>query len=112
MTQTSISVIRELVKYLKEVTVSDSFFKAIADANRRKILLLLKKHQSLTPGEIATHFEISKAALSEHLKILRTADLIYASKRGQFIHYTLNTSVFEDIISWIMQITDKSEVTK
>ncbi|MDD2228244.1 MAG: autorepressor SdpR family transcription factor [Candidatus Cloacimonetes bacterium] len=91
--------------------MSDSFFKAIADANRRKILLLLKKHTTLTPGEIAQHFEFSGAALSEHLKILRTAGLIYAQKRGQYIYYSLNTSVFEDIISWIMQVIDKSEVT-
>lgn len=90
--------------------MSDSFFKAIADPNRRKILLLLKKHNTLTPGEIAKHFEFSGAALSEHLKILRTANLIFAQKRGQFIYYTLNTSVFEDIISWIMQLLDKSEV--
>lgn len=90
--------------------MSDSFFKAIADANRRKILLLLKKHNTLTPGEIAQHFEFSKAALSDHLKVLRNADLIFAQKRGQYIHYSLNTSVFEDIISWIMQITNKNEV--
>jgi DNA-binding transcriptional ArsR family regulator len=90
--------------------MSDSFFKAIADPNRRKILLLLKKHTTLTPGEIGQHFEFSGAALSEHLKILRTANLIFAQKRGQYIYYSLNTSVFEDIISWIMQIIDKSEV--
>lgn len=92
--------------------MSDSFFKAIADPSRRKILLLLKQHSTLTPGDIAQHFDFSKAALSDHLKVLRNANLIFAQKRGQFIHYTLNTSVFEDIISWIMQLTNKPEEKK
>lgn len=90
--------------------MSDDFFKAIADANRRKILMLLRRHTSLTPGEIAENFDISKAALSDHLKVLRNAGLIAGRKQGQFIHYTLNTSVFEDIISWIVNIIDKDEV--
>ncbi len=90
--------------------MSDSFFKAIADANRRKILLLLKKNQIMTAGELADHFEISKPALSEHLKILRSANLIFAVKKQQFIHYSLNTSVFEEIVSWITGILSKDEV--
>jgi len=92
--------------------MSDSFFKAIADANRRKILMLLKEHSELSAGEISEHFKISKAALSDHLKILRNADLIYFEKRGQFLYYALNTSVFEDIISWIYTIIDKNEETQ
>jgi len=90
--------------------MSDSFFKAIADPSRRKILLLLQKHTKLNAGEIASHFEFSKAALSDHLKILRSAGLITASKSGQFIYYTLNTSVFQDIISWITDLIKKDEV--
>jgi DNA-binding transcriptional ArsR family regulator len=81
--------------------MSDNVFKAIADPNRRKILSLLKKHKSLTAGEISEHFDFSKASLSEHLKILRNAGLVYATKKGQYIHYRLNTSIFEDILAWI-----------
>ena len=92
--------------------MSDSFFKAIADANRRKILFLLQKHNVLSAGEIATHFEISKAGLSDHLKILRNADLIYSEKKGQFIYYSLNTSVFQDIMNWIANMIDTKEVQK
>jgi DNA-binding transcriptional ArsR family regulator len=91
--------------------MSDNVFKAIADANRRKILNLLKKHESLTAGEIAEHFEFSKASLSEHLKILRLSGLIYATKKGQFIHYRLNTSIFEDILAWVINLRNKSEET-
>lgn len=89
--------------------MSDNVFKAIADANRRKILSLLKKHESLTAGEIAEHFDFSKASLSEHLKILRLAGLIYSTKKGQFIHYRLNTSIFEDILAWVINLKNKSE---
>jgi len=90
--------------------MSDSFFKAIADPSRRKILLLLQKHDRLNAGEIAEHFDFTKAALSDHLKILRSAGLITATKSGQFIHYTLNTSVFQDIINWITELIKKDEV--
>lgn len=89
--------------------MSDLLFKAIADKNRRKILQLLKQQPNMTAGAIAEHFEISKASLSEHLKILRVAGLIYAAKKGQYIHYRLNTSVFEDILSWAMNLLSKSE---
>lgn len=89
--------------------MSDSTFKAIADASRRKILQLLKQHQSLSAGELAEHFDFSKASLSEHLKILRTANLIFAQKRGQYIYYSLNTGVFEDILSWVLSLRKSEE---
>ncbi len=92
--------------------MSDSFFKAIADANRRKILFLLKKRVEMSAGEIAENFEISKPALSDHLKILKNADLIASDKRGQFIYYSLNTSVFEDVAAWIMNFIEDKEETK
>ncbi|MCB5262238.1 MAG: autorepressor SdpR family transcription factor [Candidatus Cloacimonetes bacterium] len=89
--------------------MSDAFFKAIADANRRKILALLKKEGVMTAGKIAEHFEISKPALSEHLKILRNADLICSIKKKQFIHYSLNTTILEDVLGWFKEITARSE---
>lgn len=89
--------------------MNDSFFKAIADRSRRRILFLLRGKSSLTAGEIASHFEMTKASLSDHLKVLRNAGLVSAAKRGQFVHYSLNTSVFEDIMSWLTDILDKSE---
>jgi len=89
--------------------VSDIIFKAIADKNRRKILQLLKEHGSLTAGELAEHFDFSKASLSEHLKNLRMAGLIYATKKGQYIHYRINTSIFEEILAWVVSLYNKSE---
>jgi DNA-binding transcriptional ArsR family regulator len=75
----------------------DDVFKALADANRRKILRLLSKKDSMTAGEIAEQFSISKPAISDHLKILRNAGLIYAEKQGQFIFYQLNTTVLQEL---------------
>jgi DNA-binding transcriptional ArsR family regulator len=71
-------------------------FAALADPNRRKILTLLKQG-SLTAGEIAAHFAITKGSLSHHFNVLKSADLIRSERRGQRIVYSLNTSVFEDV---------------
>ncbi len=87
--------------------VSDKVFKALSDANRRKIIDLLKKKE-MTAGEIAQHFNISKPTISEHLKTLRNADLIESEKNGQFITYFLNTSVLEDFLSHMINIFGKS----
>ena len=89
--------------------MNDQFFKAIADQNRRKILNLLRDKGVLSAGEISEYFEISKPSLSDHLKILKNADLIYAEKKGQFIYYRLNTSVFQDFVTWIINLSKSKE---
>lgn len=83
--------------------LSDKVFKALSDANRRKIINLLRK-KDMTAGEIAEHFSISKPSISEHLKILKNADLINSEKNGQFITYFLNSSILEDVITYFMEI--------
>lgn len=82
------------------------FFKALNDATRREILELLKK-KDLTAGEIADHFNITKPSISHHLDLLKQAGLVEASKQGQFIYYSLNTSVVDEIIKWFVQISSK-----
>ena len=64
-------------------------FEALSSTPRRKILSYLSA-TSLTAGEIAERFEMSKPALSKHLKILQTADLVTSEKKGQYMHYSLN----------------------
>ena len=86
----------------------DLFFKALNDDTRRKILELLKK-KDLTAGEIADAFNISKPSISHHLELLKRADLISSEKQGQFIMYSINTSVLEDIISWMLNLKTKNE---
>ena len=87
--------------------VNDKVFKALSDANRRKIIDLLKKKE-MTAGEIAVHFNVSKPTISEHLKTLKNADLIQSERDGQFITYFLNTSVLEDFLSHIINIFGKN----
>lgn len=67
----------------------DKIFSALASSPRRKILAYLSA-TSLTAGEIAERFEMSKPSLSKHLSILENAGLITREKKGQFVHYTLN----------------------
>lgn len=81
----------------------NSLFKALNDDTRRRIIELLKEND-MNAGEIASHFNISKPSISHHLEILKQADLITSEKRGQFIQYSLNTSILEDLLSWILKL--------
>ena len=74
--------------------------KALSDPVRREILDLLKQGR-LSAGEIVARFDITGAAISRHLSILREADLIRDTREGKFIYYELNTSVLEEIMLWI-----------
>lgn len=78
-------------------------FKALADPVRREILVLLKNGK-MNAGEIAEHFDITKASISYHLNILKDADLVYESKEKNFVYYELNTSVVEDIMAWLSDL--------
>ena len=66
----------------------DQVFSALASLPRRKILAYLSE-ASLTAGEIAARFEMTKPALSKHLRILEHAGLVRSEKRGQYVHYSL-----------------------
>ena len=79
------------------------FFKAVGDPTRREILDMLKA-RNLTAGEIAEAFNISKPSISCHLDLLKQADLVIAEKNGQFVTYSLNTSVVEEVITWLMTL--------
>lgn len=81
-------------------------FKALSDPSRRKILHLLKK-EDLSAGEIAEHFNMAKPSISHHLNLLKQANLVDSEKKGQQIIYSLNTSVFEDVITWFMGFLKK-----
>ncbi|HZG88366.1 autorepressor SdpR family transcription factor [Paenibacillus sp.] len=80
-------------------------FKALADPTRRKILDLLKEGD-LSAGEIAEHFEMTKPSISNHLSLLKQAELVRDERRGQHIVYSLNTTVFQDVLKWIMDLQD------
>lgn len=77
-------------------------FKALNDGTRREILELLKL-RDMTAGDIADHFSISKPSISHHLDLLKQAGLIESEKQGQFVTYSLNTTVFDEILKWFLQ---------
>jgi ArsR family transcriptional regulator, arsenate/arsenite/antimonite-responsive transcriptional repressor len=81
----------------------NTVFKALNDPTRRDILELLKL-KDLTAGEIADHFELGKPTISHHLDLLKQAGLITAVKDGHFITYSLNTTVLDDLLNWILTI--------
>jgi DNA-binding transcriptional ArsR family regulator len=74
-------------------------FKALSDPTRRKIIALLHSKGEMSAGQIFEHFSITRPAISDHLNILRNANLVYSEKRGQYVFYYLNTSVVEDLLS-------------
>lgn len=96
---------RHLSKYLIKVNL---LFKALSDPTRRKIIDLLRK-KDMTAGEIADHFSISKPSISHHLDLLRQANVVLSIREGQFITYSLNTTVFDDLVKWMMDMSDKKK---
>ena len=77
--------------------------KALADPTRREILNLLKSGRK-SAGEISDHFDITAAAISRHLSVLKEADLIDDTRDGKYIFYELNASVLEEIMLWITDL--------
>ena len=77
-----------------------STLKALADPTRREILNMLKE-QDLSAGEISSRFDVTDAAVSRHLSVLKEADLIRDRREGKFIIYELNVSVLEDVMLWM-----------
>ena len=82
--------------------------KALSDPVRREILGLLKEGRK-SAGEIAGRFDITDAAISRHLSVLKEADLIRDTREGQYIYYDLNASVLEEILLWISDLKGESE---
>ncbi|NNF34458.1 MAG: winged helix-turn-helix transcriptional regulator [Saprospiraceae bacterium] len=81
----------------------NAVFKALNDETRRQILDMLKE-RNMNAGEIADNFNISKPSISHHLDILKRAGLISSVKNGQFIEYSLNTTILEDLLNWIIAL--------
>ena len=83
--------------------------KALADPTRRGILELLKKGP-LSAGELGKEFDMTGATMSHHLSMLKKAGLVQDNKKGTFIYYEINTSVMEDLLSWVVSFMgDKDE---
>ena len=83
-------------------------WKALADPTRRKILELLK-NKSLNAGEISAEFNMTKPSISNHLSILKQADLVDSEKIGQNVIYSLKTSVLEDMLKMLSDLTGRED---
>jgi DNA-binding transcriptional ArsR family regulator len=93
-----------------------TIWKALADPTRRGIIRVLKQG-SMTAGDIAMEFPMTRASLSHHFNTLKAADLVRTERRGQHIVYSLNTSVLDEVAAILMDLfasdgKDHEEKTK
>lgn len=82
-------------------------FKALSDPTRREILAMLRRGD-MSAGEIAEKFSISKPSISHHLAQLKQAGLVSDIRRGQNIYYSLETTAFQDLLAWVLDIAGKA----
>ncbi len=83
--------------------MSNEIFKALADPTRREILRILGRGE-MSAGELAKRFDMSKPSVSHHFSVLKQADLIHSRREGQQIFYSLNTTVIEDVLTWMWDL--------
>ncbi len=81
----------------------NSVFKALNDPIRRAILEMLKEGD-LSAGDISDRFDVGKPTISHHLDLLRQANLVSSAKDGQFVVYSLNTTVLDEIMKWMLAL--------
>lgn len=89
----------------------DKTLKALGDKNRREILKMLRKGP-MTAGQIGEAFSMSGATVSYHIGILLDAGLIFLNKEKNFRIYSLNISVFEELMSFIMNFMEDENEEK
>jgi len=86
----------------------NTIFRALDDPTRRRILELLRV-RDLTAGEIAVEFAMTKPSISHHLDILKQAGVVVAIRQGQYQLYSLNMSVMQDAIQWLLGLDRKGK---
>lgn len=86
-------------------------FKALSDPVRREILQLLKNGK-MSAGEIGSYFDMTGATISYHLSVLKKADLVWETKVKNYVYYELNTSVVEEILLWLSELTGEKDEEK
>jgi DNA-binding transcriptional ArsR family regulator len=83
-------------------------FKALSDPVRRQILSMLKKGR-MSAGEISRRFDMTQATVSYHLKLLKEADLVFEEKEKNYIYYSLNASVIEEVMLWLADLKGEKD---
>lgn len=87
-----------------------SIFSALADPRRAMITEMLAKQGQLNATQISSQFDISAPAISQHLKVLRDADVIVMEKRAQQRLYRVNPEVIVELEEWVSQIKKTLQV--
>ena len=90
---------------------SDSAFRALSDRTRREILRLLSARPH-TVGALVERFDLSQPAISRHLAVLRQAGLVLAERQGQNVVYTLDSTVFQDLVRALLELAGKKRNSK
>ncbi len=83
-------------------------FRALSDPTRREILKLLQKGD-LNAGQITEQFAMKAPSITHHLNILRDAGLVQSVKQGQQMIYSLNTTVLQEVLNWVLDLQGKTE---
>lgn len=81
----------------------NDIFKALNDPARREILKMLRKHD-MTAGDIAAKFDMTAPSISHHLDKLKRAGLVTTVKKGQYVHYSINTTIVDDLLQYILTL--------
>ncbi|MGI9953520.1 autorepressor SdpR family transcription factor [Moorellaceae bacterium AZ2] len=89
----------------------NDIFRALGDPTRREIMRLLGQ-RDMTAGEIADHFNLTKATISHHLAVLKEAGLVLGERQGQYIVYSLNATVFQHLLSWLLELARRERESK
>ena len=84
-------------------------FEALADPTRRRIVEMLSTRGQLSATEIAGHFQSSAPAISQHLKILREAELVLMEKRAQQRIYRVNPEALSEFERWVQNLRTRWE---
>jgi ArsR family transcriptional regulator, repressor of sdpIR and other operons len=89
--------------------MTNQVFKALADPTRREIIRLLGRGE-MSAGELAAKFDMTKPSMSHHFAVLKEADLVICRREGQQLFYSLNTTVAQDVLTWLWDLLgDKSK---
>ena len=89
--------------------MANDVFKALSDPTRRQILELLSSEGDLNAGDISSRFDMSAPSISHHLSTLKSAGLVLDTRKRQSIVYSLNTTVFQDVVTWLYDTFQKGE---
>ena len=89
--------------------IKPDLFQAIADPTRRAILTLLTI-QALTPNVMAEKFDMSRQAVSKHIKVLQQCELIKPEQSGREIYYHFNAKKMQEFDHWLAQFRQNWEI--